>query len=694
MTRVVHLLDEMKTSLEKELKHEEEVYDKFDCWGKGLISQKEKSHADALARTNSLQSYVDDVKAGEHEFTTERVDLEKEIADLGSDLDNAEKRREHERKEYEDNKNKLENAIDALKNAQDVLRAAGGGTEGSLLDVKRRAKKVGFAKQLKQARLLEAAVKIGDQNLGKGDAVFLRRLLTGDVPEEKDWKKLNKEADFKKKYEARSGDILATLGKLQESFEQKLKEDEKSEADTKITHDKLAKTKAEQKTSAETALLALAQENGARAMAISEAEEELEALKVQMESDTKTIKDVRANMVTKAAEWGERSVARQNEIKAISEAISILHSDDARDALQKTLGRASFIQESSKITSPASGKALDALRKVSLVTADVRLASIAQAVKNAASGQFDEVVKAIDDMLGVLVEEDSTDLKRKEQCEEDRQTGTRSAHTLSIAIDEHTDAVTKTGGEIQELSNQITETQNNMDANAKELSEMDKLRKEEKEAFLSAQSEDKEAALLVERAKSVLAKFYEGLALAQNRANGDKFLATAVAKDPPPTWKNPYGGKKSESQGIIAILDIIHEDIMAAITAAEKVEEGAVKSHEKLVKELNNQSSDLAVAKTGIEQAKNDQVSTLQTATNERRLKAGELQSLMEQLKASEKDCAYYLINYGIRVKNRQIEADGLRNAKTILLGGKLDAATGTFLERRRGSFRQVSLAP
>lgn len=233
-----------------------------------------------------------------------------------------------------------------------------------------------------------------------------------------------------------------------------------------------------------------------------------------------------------------------------------------------------------------------------------------------------------------------------------------------------------------------------MDANAKELSEMDKLRKEEKEAFLSAQSEDKEAALLVERAKSVLAKFYEGLALAQNRANGDKFLATAVAKDPPPTWKNPYGGKKSESQGIIAILDIIHEDIMAAITAAEKVEEGAVKSHEKLVKELNNQSSDLAVAKTGIEQAKNDQVSTLQTATNERRLKAGELQSLMEQLKASEKDCAYYLINYGIRVKNRQIEADGLRNAKTILLGGKLDAATGTFLERRRGSFRQVSLAP
>ncbi len=43
---------------------------------------------------------------------------------------------------------------------------------------------------------LQPAVELGERFLGKGDALFLRRVLTGEVPKV-DWKKLNRKATLK-----------------------------------------------------------------------------------------------------------------------------------------------------------------------------------------------------------------------------------------------------------------------------------------------------------------------------------------------------------------------------------------------------------------------------------------------------------------------------------------------------------------
>merc|ERR1719277_671014 len=73
----------------RQRKKEEDLYENFVCWGKSIISQKTASNAAAEARINELETYIADLEAGRIELTDERVTLEKEIAELMSDLEQA-----------------------------------------------------------------------------------------------------------------------------------------------------------------------------------------------------------------------------------------------------------------------------------------------------------------------------------------------------------------------------------------------------------------------------------------------------------------------------------------------------------------------------------------------------------------------------------------------------------------------------
>merc|ERR1719174_3227484 len=58
----------------------------------------------------------------------------------------------------------------------------------------------------------------------------------------------------------------------------------------------------------------------------------------------------------------------------------------------------------------------------------------------------------------------------------------------------------------------------------------------------------------------------------------------------------------------------------------------------------------------------------------QRGTKKGELDGVLKKIKDINPNCEYYEVNYPLRVKNRQIEIDGLNKAKAILKGGKFDA--------------------
>merc|ERR1719261_1194341 len=208
VTRVVELLQGLAKQVEKEGKVEEGLYEDFVCWGKSVINQKTASNAAAASRIDELETYIADLDSGRIELTSERGDLEKDIAELMSDMESATALRKKEKADFEAAEDEMEKTIAALKSAIDTLdKATKDHKEGVLLAVRASLKGAsangGMAALAQHQASLQQAVKLGEQFLDKADATFLKRTLLGDVPNV-DWKKLNRKATFKMAYKARS----------------------------------------------------------------------------------------------------------------------------------------------------------------------------------------------------------------------------------------------------------------------------------------------------------------------------------------------------------------------------------------------------------------------------------------------------------------------------------------------------------
>jgi len=160
-------------------------------------------------------------------------------------------------------------------------------------------------------------------------------LLLGDVPKV-DWKKLNRKATFKMAYKARSFKIQGVLKKMHQTFSINLKDATDKESNAKTEYDNLTKAKQGQLDAAQGALNKMESENGAKGMSRQDSEDELNALKKQVQDDTKFIGQTEKALEEKKASWKVRSELREGELAAISKAIYILHNDDARDLFKKS----------------------------------------------------------------------------------------------------------------------------------------------------------------------------------------------------------------------------------------------------------------------------------------------------------------------------------------------------------------------
>merc|ERR1719453_2115595 len=199
VTRVAELMANMNKKIEADGKAEEELYDKYVCWYQTVVSSKKASNEQAKDRIEALNAYIDDVKSGRVEFTSERKDLEAEISKLNSDIETATDMRKKENEDFLAAKDEMEKAIAALELAIEVLGdATADHKEGVLTSV-------GFD--------LRRAVQLGQNFLTERDAKFLEQVLDGDVPKA-DWKKLNRKATFKMKYKARSLKIQEILADM------------------------------------------------------------------------------------------------------------------------------------------------------------------------------------------------------------------------------------------------------------------------------------------------------------------------------------------------------------------------------------------------------------------------------------------------------------------------------------------------
>merc|ERR1719409_695783 len=494
-------------------------------------------------------------------------------------------------------------------------------------------------------------MRVGRGFLAKNDMSELHKIL--DVPTA-DWKKLNREATFEKKYEARSGGIQDILKDMLKTFEDNLLAATEAEDKAKADFDALMTAKKDQLSQAKQALLDKTGEKGARGEALATSKQEKEDLEAQNERDQGYLADTKSTCETRAEEWATRKKLRAGEVAAIGEAISILRSDDARDTFKKSFdSQGFFFTQLNEIRhrNPTRGRAHTALSLLKTL------------------GKTTKELQLIDDVIAELDTEEATDIKNKEECEKERMDNTQSAKVVSKEIE----AAMKT---VEEIKEEIAD----LEQSKKDAGER---RADENKEYVAAEADDTAAVGLVENAIGVLEKFYSenGLMLARTAAHVRRvkqpFVEAGEAPTPPPStgWSEGegYGGAKGESTGIISIMTLIKQDIEKDIAKAKKKKKEAVASYEKLVEDIDASIGAKELTKADLEGtiAADEESRTAENstkATNE-----GELASIMDFLKEIAPGCDFIAMNFKMRLTNRQIEKDGLLKAKAILEGAKFE---------------------
>jgi exonuclease VII small subunit len=641
VTRVVELLKGLAKQAEDEGKVEEGLYEDFVCWGKSIINQKTASNAAADARINELETYIADLDSGRIELTSERGDLEKEIATLMSDMESATALRKKEKADFEEAEKEMKQAVAALKSAIDTLdEATKDHKEGVLLAVRARlqgaAKNGGMAELAEHQAALKQAVELGDRFLDQADATFLKRVLLGDVPKV-DWKKLNRKATFKMSYKARSFKIQGVLKKMHQTFSINLKDAQDKEKDAQSDYDKLMEGKQGQLDAAQKALNKMDSETGAKGMSRQDSVDELEALKKQVKDDTKFMEQTQKSLEEKKKAWKVRSELRTGEIAAIGKAISILHNDDARDLFKRSFASQApgeFLQmgQASSMSLRAE-KASAALRAVALRSGDQRLLALAADVAKPKSvkTKFDPIIKAIDKMIKTLQSDEEKDLDIKQTCESDRMKDTRTAIVASRTIDENTDEITHLAEVIAECKKTIEELVAEHKKTKEELAKATRMREDENAAWKKTDKDDKLAAETVASAKAVLENFYKenDLVFIQAKQPVEGMAAGEAPPPPPPTWEGGYGGKTGESQGIVAIMDMVHEDIKKDRADAKADEDDSQKEFDAFKKDSEDKMAALKKEKEATEKRMGNAETDKANAEKSRGTKKEELDALL-----------------------------------------------------------------
>lgn len=673
VTRIVQLLEGLRTETEEDHKKEEKLFDRYRCWAKTTVSTKEASNKKAKKRMDELATFIDDIKNGRIEFTSERTDLEKELKEIMAAMKEASELDNKEAEDFNSAEEEMEKTLAALDEAISVLgEATEDHKEGVLVQVHRAAAESEAQAGEKMQRIVELAQRV----LSKGDALFIQRLVSGDVPKP-DWKKLNRKATFKMAYKARSFKIQDIMKKMHQTVSISLADARKNESERKTNHAKLMKAKTAERDACQEALSNADVENGAKGMNIDEAQAEFDALEEQFNNDERFIKQVNGQLKAKTQEWSDRSVLRMGEIDAISKAIEILSNDDAKDLMTRSHKSQGyfFLQEASV---ERRSNAAAAIRIAS--NGNARMNLVASMVENA-GGHFDKVIEAIDKMVELLKEEEEDDLKKKEQCEKDRADNTRKAAVESRKIDDLSDTITRLNGEIDQINDEIKAAQENHEAVDKELKAAQKNRNEENAEWAKTDADDKLAFETVGKAKGVLQDFYSknGLMLVQTKFDPSTGAGEAPV-EPPKTWDSEYGGKTDQSTSIIAILEMIEQDIQKDRDHAKAAEDKAQASFDEFKAESEAQMGELMATIKTLKENREDKEGDISTADGERNTARGELSAVMQTIKDGRPTCDFFEIQYPMRLKNRQTEIDGLIKAKAILQGATFP---GGFLQKK-----------
>merc|ERR1719299_157982 len=361
VTKVITLLKDMQTQLEKEAEEDEEIYEKMACWCETNDKEKTKAIADAEARIEDLTSEIESLTAASARLNAEIVNLEKEIAKNQAALDKATAIRTKELAEFNAEEKDMLQSITALKSAITVLSKHHG---GALLQ----------STQMQLQTTLEHELNKHESMLHGVLTKSQRKLIASFVQAPEDY--FDAEPTFKQSYAPQSGEIFGILKQMKETFESNLSQSQKDELANQKAYEDLKAAKEEEIAAGQAQVEMKTQELATTDEKLAQSKQDIEDTRASLAADEKFLMNLKEKCQMTDQEWEERQKTRQLEIEAVSKALAILSSDDAHDLFTKTFNPA-LLQKISSQNSKRQAAASKLLTEVAKKHNDPRLIALA-----------------------------------------------------------------------------------------------------------------------------------------------------------------------------------------------------------------------------------------------------------------------------------------------------------------------------
>lgn len=700
--KVVKLLTEMGKQVAAEMKEDEAIYNKHHCWCE--VNDKAKTEAIALAETRitDLAAAIEEGTATAARLTTELAALKDSIEDATESLQKATAIRDEERTAFQTEFNETLETVATLGEAIDVLSkvqsAGSAASAASLAQVRRMVARVASNPPRRGGAAYRAAMQKDLWDLMGSMKGGNSRAVTGLVEQP------TGAAAGALSYNSRSGGIVGMLGAMKDKFEKDMGEAKKEEDAAQAAFERLKSAKeaeiqaATESSEEKTAQLADTNDQ------VAQDKVDVQDTKEQLSADEKFLMDLKERCAAADKDYAERTKSRLGESAAISEAITILSQDQARDVFSSTL---SFVQTRSRRTRLlSSGAVADVAARAAERARRTRAASalLASAARRqagtaggfslatlAVSTQLDEFTKVkelMDKMIAELKNQQQAEYEKKEKC-----TGNIHANEGETRVKESDKKDTEGSisgleGKLESIDQDLTNLKEEMAAAQVSLKGASEQRVSENHDFQKVVAEARQTVSILEKALARLQDFYNSelqesaKPFKSNRGLKAKVLLALSAKtsqpvvtdSPPP----PPAGKDYSSSGgatgVMQILEKVAQDARSVDGEAVAAEAQSQAAYESFVADTNTvmEANQQSTAQKTMEQAE----TTAAKIEAEKDLQAtvATLGELADQNKAYHMDCDFVMNNFDIRQQGRQQEIESIQEAKSILNGASLGA--------------------
>jgi hypothetical protein len=657
ITKVIKLLQDMLKKSKGEADEERTLYGKFKCYCDTNDAEKTESIATLTKTIGLLESAIASLQSETGELSGEVAQLKAAMADNEASRKEATTVRDKAAAAFTVEETDLSEAVGQMDEAIKVLTAIGADqTLG-----KAAADHEKFMGGKKMGPLLVS--------LGADVKAALTAASIFLSPKQRTQMTSFLQAPFTGTYTSQSGEIVGILKDMRATFESNLETARATEKAAKEAYDAFMKTKEEAFKSMETTFNEKQETLSSNDEALSSKKKQLTTAENDLSDAEEFLSQLKDTCAAKAKEYDARKLERANEEAAIAEAIAILNSDSAFETFGtvsatstgKTSAAASFLQLGQRRSDAVFRRELEHI----LTSAkSLRMAKALAVVE--AGNPFEKVLEEIEKMITLNEEEGKEDKKRLDWCNSERKENEDSLAdrkaeitTLEGDIDQLSTTI---DDPVKGLKQQIKETEESLVQNTAAQKSQTTQRAEENVAYQADVKNLVEAEDLLDKAITILSKYYADLAKRMSESNA------LVQEDPAPpkTW-DTYEGQSSKGNDAVSMLKFILTETKKEETTAHSTEEKAQATYEDSMTELKKQEAesqssliklneDLATAEKTLIEKKEDLKDTESAKAK--------IESYLLSIKPG---CDFITTNFDSRESNRKTEVEALEKAVTLI---------------------------